>query len=219
MESSLHFITGQKNRLVKEKAKGIVGWWRGTGPPLLLRRRSQPHTTVTTYQARFFRGAAPSGGKSPQPTSLGDVVWTPRFGLTPPTAVYVCGQPAFDWPVCASLQETFGPQGPGARAWVCVAERVWGTRRSRAASWRWQPWWWVTLRGTDENGGRGAGRQAGRPEVGASAGQLPSPRRALSVGLLAASRFFPVSQRRRARRASVGPGGWLLLRFPFLFFH
>ena len=64
----------------------------------------------------LFRGAAPSGGKSPQPTSLGGVVWTPRFGLTPPTAVYVCGQPGFDWPVCASLRETFGPQGPGARA-------------------------------------------------------------------------------------------------------
>lgn len=49
----------------------------------------------------------------------------------------------------------------------------------------------MTLKGTDENGGRGAGRQAGRPEVGASAGQLPSMRRALSVGLLAASRFSP----------------------------
>ena len=52
MESSLHFITGQENRLVKEKAKGIIGWWRGTCPRLLLRRRSQPRTTVTTYQAR-----------------------------------------------------------------------------------------------------------------------------------------------------------------------
>ena len=48
--NNLHFITGQENRLVREKAKGNGGWWRdrSTGPRLLLRRRPQPQTTWTT---------------------------------------------------------------------------------------------------------------------------------------------------------------------------
>ncbi|XP_073652884.1 uncharacterized protein [Tursiops truncatus] len=60
---------------------------------------------------RFSRGVSPSGCKSPQPAHRKPSSWqrslVPPHHFVPPTALYACGQPGFDWSICPSLWETF----------------------------------------------------------------------------------------------------------------